>query len=156
MRTMLLTYLVLSWSSSATENLQELLIGTWEGPKWSQTLVARYAGTVDPERDFGPLTLRFEWKGNSLIGRARSQSASVDAEGQAWLYPPHEFPIGEIKFHDNSITFKITEESRSQRYEMTLRSPERADLTLVSFTVKGHGEITPSRRNRPTILQKTK
>jgi hypothetical protein len=136
------------------EQLKDLLPGTWQGPRWEQTLLQQYALTIDPARDYGPVSFRFELKADRLVGIARYQSATIDAEGRVWLLPPREFLIDEITFTGDAIRFRVPEESTWMRYEMVLVKPGIANLAVTSSVVRGHGEITRSGKAQ-IVLKKT-
>ena len=153
MKIVLLSWLLGLCTPLFTQNLEEELVGIWVGPKWSESLRQPAAGSVDPERDFGPFTFRFELKGGVLVGTAAVQSATVDTQKRAWLYPPREVPISEITVEGKTVSFKFAHGTGWVRFKMSVTGPDSADVVNVSAYMRGHGEI-PSRSNRPTRMRR--
>jgi hypothetical protein len=153
MKIVLLSWLLGLCTPVFAQGLEQELVGIWVGHTWSEILRQPAAGSVDPERDFGPFTFRFELNGGALVGTAAVQSASVDKQRRAWLYPPRELPISEITVEGKTVSFKFTHGSGWVRFKMSVTGPDSADLLHVSAYMPDHGEI-PSRSNRPTSMRR--
>jgi hypothetical protein len=153
MKIVLLSWLLGLCTPVFAQSLQQELVGIWVGPTWSEILRQPAAGSVDPERDFGPFTFRFELKDGALVGTAATQSASVDKQKRAWLYPPREVPIDEITVEGKTVWFKFAQGTGWLRFKMSVIGPDSADVVNVSAYMRGHGEI-PSRNNRLTSMRR--